>query len=127
MRFVHSPEFVSVAFKADGFSGNLGALGGALPNGVLVACSVDVQARHWDFWLYDDEGRTYALRLNFASIPIEDGGPDAIRHIDVTGSPSVVAHTTGGMTVIKVMYAQYFEGAKAEQLYRLNTGWALVP
>jgi len=123
MRFEYHPEFVGVAFKADGFSGNLGAMGAALPGSALAACSVDVQGRYFSLWLYDDAGRTYTQRLDFANIPIEDAGPDNIRRIDVTGSPSVVCHDN----VIKVMYAQYFDGPKAEQLFRLNSGFKLVP
>ena len=123
MRFEYNEQYVGVAFKADGFSGNLGALGAALPGGALAACSFDAQGRFFSLWLYDDAGRTYTRRYPFAAVPIEDGGPDHITRIDVTGSPSVVCHDS----VIKVMYANYFDGPKPEQLFRLNTGWRLVP
>ncbi len=123
MRFVFHPEFVGVAFKEDGFSAALGGVGPAPPPGVLAFVSVGIQERFFIVYLYDDEGRTYTRRYPFATIPIQDGGPDAITKIDVTGSPVVVLHDG----IVKAFYCNFFEGSKPEQLFRLNTGWKLEP
>lgn len=123
MRFEYNSAFVNVAFKASEFSGNFGGVGPAAPPGVLAFCSVAVQERFFEVFLYDDEGRTTERDYPFSSIPIQDGGPDGITRIDVTGSPVVVIHDG----IVKVFYANYFDGPKPEQLWRLNTGWKLVP
>lgn len=123
MRFVMHEEYIGVAYKEGGFTGALGGVGPATPPGVLAFASVGYQERYFVLWLYDDEGRTYTRTYPFESIPLENGGPHGIHRIDVTGSLVVVLHDG----VVKVFYANYFEGSDPEELWRFNTGWALEP
>jgi hypothetical protein len=121
VRFVYHPEYVGVAYKEGGFSANMGGVGPGLPPAVLAFVSVGVQERYFVVWLYDDEGRTYTHRYDFADIPMQDGGPSHITRIDVTGNPIVVLHDQ----MVKVFFAMYRDGPEAEQLFRFNTGYRL--
>lgn len=116
MRFEYHPEIVGTARKADGFSGDMGGLGPACPPSVLAFCSMGAQEREFRIYLYDDAGRTYEGTYPFGAIPIQDG---SVGSINVTGSPVVVLHDS----VVKVFYVDFY----AKALYRLNTGWRLVP
>lgn len=124
MKFVHVPENESTAFKAGDFSGNFGGMGTQdlnIPPSVLVFCAVEIQRRFFTLFLYDNEGGVTTWIRKFDHIRIEDGGPNQVKEIHVTGNPVVVIHDN----MLKVFYAQYFEGSEPEQLFRWNTGFRL--
>lgn len=120
MRFVFHPEYVSIAFKSEGFTASLGGVGPAPPPGVLAFCAAAIQERYFSLFLYDEQGNVTTKRYPFAEIPITDGGPDGMTRIDVTGSPVVVVHDG----VVKCFYANY-RGTQPAYLMRFNTGWRL--
>lgn len=115
-RFEYNSQYVGTAKKADGFSGDMGGVGPACPPGVLAFCSMGAQEREFRLFLYDDFGRETKTTIPFASVPIQD---ESVASINVTGSPVVVLHDD----VVKVFYVDFF----ARALYRLNTGYRLVP
>lgn len=116
MRFEYNGQYLGVAKKADGFFGNMGGVGPACPPSVLAFCSMGAQEREFRLFLYDDEGRETKTTIPFASVPIQDG---SVERINITGSPVVVLHDS----IVKVFYVDFFVRA----LYRLNTGYKLVP
>ncbi len=122
MRFVLHEEFIGVAYKASGFTANLGGVGPPVPNGVLAFCAAAVQERYFRLFLYDDAGQVTERTYPFVSIPITDGGPDGLTKIDVTGSPVVVCHDN----VVKVFFSNY-RGTQPAYLMRFNTGYRLEP
>lgn len=116
MRFEYNAQYVGVAKKAEGFSGDMGGVGPACPPSVLAFCSMGAQEREFRIYLYDDFGRERQATLPFEDVPIQDG---SVGSINVTGSPVVVLHDN----VVKVFYVDFY----AKSLYRLNTGFRLVP
>ena len=126
MRFVFSPEHVGAAWKAANFSGDFGGLGPPLPPGCLAFVSQGAQERRFEFWAYGDDGREYRQTYQFDRgspgvlwVPIQDGGPNGVQSINVTGKPVLVCHDH----ILKAFYADF----KDRSLWRFNTGWRVQP
>lgn len=123
MRWAFDSTGVGVAFKADNASGNLGGLGEPLPPGCLATLSTRTREREFVLWAYTAEGEVMHT-YGFDDIRIEDPGPHLLTgRIDPTGSPTLTYHDG----FLKAFYAQYGKGEIAEQLFRFNTGFRLVP